>query len=503
MRDESWIRKVASRGITPRHRLLFVCAVYLILSAIVGSMNLDVDEIGFLREPYEMIGGDYTRRYLAEDDLGRAASTVRRSYYFYWKYRPLFAPLIDEKDEALFRPEERRFGYTKPASLPGWDPDRVAKYSQRLVVPEPERFYRLGAGKPLLPAVVSLPQLALVKLVTPDRGSLLTIQHEHNYHPLFILARLAQILSGLLAIVLVYWILARELDETKALLGASIMAFFPVSIMYFPNLHHDSILVPFALLAAYFFYKRQYIRAGIFFGLALASKNVAIILAPAFLAYVIWDAYAADRVGAMQRERRPLIHGIKGLAIVMVAGTLALLPFASPVSFARELLTPIIQRDYDPRGEDVYTFTVAGRLHTPERTTPQDAHRSVARPEVRLIRLLGFDNTAFLFVALASLMLFSLPIGPLARMCLLVLLLSMPYGIVFERELSYRALMFVPFFAILAVEVARKRPLQFFVALLLLIDLVFCLDPMTTENMHYPANRDTFVSTLSERARVW
>jgi hypothetical protein len=371
------------------------------------------------------------------------------------------------------------------------------------VVPEPDRFYRLGAGKPLLPAVLSLPQLGLVRLVTPDRRNLLAIQHGYNYHPLFVLARLAQILSGLVTILLVYWILAKELDETKALLGASIMAFFPVSIMYFPSLHHDSILVPFALLAAYSFYKQQYIRSGVFFGLALASKNVAIILAPAFLAYVIWDAYAADRVGAMRRERSPLIRGIKGLTIVMVVGALVLLPFANPISFTRELLTPIIQRLYDPRGENVYGFTLAGRLHPPEGRASNDAHRSVTRPEVRLITLLGYGDTGFLFVALAALLLFSRPIGPLARMCLLVLLLSMPYGIVFGRELSYRALMFVPFFAILAVDVARKRPLQCFVALLLLIDLVFCLDPMTTDDVHYPANRDTFVSAVLGRARVW
>jgi hypothetical protein len=213
MNDVSWIRKVASGSLTPKQWLSLICAVYLSLSAIFGSMNLDVDEIGFMREPYEMLGGDYTRRYLAEHELGRAASTIERSYYFYWKYRPLFAPVIDEKDRTLFRPEEARFGYTTPISLRGWDPDRVAKYSQRLVVPEPERFYRLGAGKPLLPAVVSLPQLGLVKLLTPDRGSLLAIQHGYNYHPLFILTRLAQILSGLLTILLVYWILAKELDQ--------------------------------------------------------------------------------------------------------------------------------------------------------------------------------------------------------------------------------------------------------------------------------------------------
>jgi hypothetical protein len=503
MNDVSWIKKVASRRLTSKHKLSLICAVYFILSGIFGSMKLDVDEIGFIREPYEMIGGDYTRRYLAQHDLGGAASTIGRSYYFYWKYRPLFAPIVDEKDRALFRPEETRFGYTKPTSLPGWHPDRIAQYSRRLVVPEPERFYRLGAGKPLLPALVSLPQLALVSQVTPDRGNLLTIQQGYNYHPLFILTRAAQILSGFLTILLVYWILAKELDQSKALFGASIMAFIPVSITYFPNLHHDSILVPFALLAAYFFYKQRYVLAGVFFGLALASKNVAIILAPAFLAYMIWDVYAADRVGAVQPERRPLIRGIKGLAIVMVVGVLALLPFANPVSFTRELLTPIIQRDHDPRGENVERFTLAERLNTPLGTATTDPHRSAARPEVRLIRLLGYGDTGFFFVALAALMLFSRSIGPLARMCLLVLLLSMPYGLVFERELSYRALMFVPFFAILAVDVARKRPLQYFVALLLVIDLVYSLDPITTNNMHYTANRETFFSALLGRGLVW
>ena len=500
MNDLSRILATAVRSITPKRQLFLICAVYLVLSAIFGSMNLDIDEIGFVREPYEMVGGDYTRQYLAEHELGRAASTIGRSYYFYWKYRPLFAPIIDEKDRTLFRPEEARFGYTTPISLRGWDPDRVARYSERLVVPEPERFYRLGAGKPLLPAVVSLPQLALVRLVTGDRRNLLAIQHRYNYHPLFILARLAQIVSGLLTILLVYWILARELDQTKALLGASIMALFPVSIMYFPNVHHDSILVPFALLAVYLFYRGHYVRAGVCFGLALASKNTAIMLAPALLAYLIWDVFAAERAGVARR--RALTRGLGGLAIVMVVGGLVLVPFANPLSFARELLTPVTQRQYDRRGPNVHGITLAGRLHGPEGTAPMYAHRSVTRPEVRLIKLSGFEDTGFLFIALAALLLFSRPDGPLARVCLLVLLLSLPYGIIFDRELSYRALLFVPFFAILAADVARKRPLQCFVALLLLIDLVYGLDPMTTDTMHYPANGDTFVSAVLGRTRA-
>lgn len=503
MKAVGWIRTVTGRSIAAKYQLALICSLYLVLSAIFGSMNLDIDEISFLREPYEMVGGDYSRRYLAEHDLGHAASTIQRSYYFYWKYRPLFAPIIDEQDRILFRPEEQRFGYTKPISLPGWDPNRVAKYSERLVVPEPERFYRLGAGKPLLPAVLSLPQLGLVRLIASDRLNLLAIQHQYNYHPLFILTRLAQILSGLVTILLVYWILARELHETKALLGASLMAFFPVSIMYFPNVHHDSILVPFALLAAYFFYRERYVRAGVFFGLALASKNIAIMLAPAFLAYLIWDTYAAGRAGAAGHERRPLMWGLRGLVIVMGVGAIVLLPFANPISFTQELLTPITQREYDQRGENVHGFTLAGRLHAPQGRALIVTHRSVIRPEVQLLKLSGFGDTGFLFIALAALLLLSRPLGPLARMCLLVLLLSLPYGIIFERELSYRALLFVPFFAILAADVGRKRALQWLVALFLLIDLVYCLDPMTTDTMHYPANRDTFGSALWGQTQVW
>ena len=141
----------------------------------------------------------------------------------------------------------------------------------------------------MLPAILTIPQLGLTQLLSSGDRNLLVIQYSYNYHPMFILVRLAQILSGLFTILVVYWILAREYDQPKAVLGAAVMAFFPVSIKYFPNLHYDAILAPFALLALYWFTKQQYVRAGIFFGLALASKNAAIFLAPALLGYVIWE----------------------------------------------------------------------------------------------------------------------------------------------------------------------------------------------------------------------
>jgi hypothetical protein len=113
------------------------------------SVNLDVDEFAFVGEPYEMMGGDYTKRYLTKHEVGNAAVTALKSYYFCWKYRPLFSPIIEEKDKHLFQREETLFGYKKPVSVQrATDPDRVAKYAQRLVVPEPERFYRNGTGSP-------------------------------------------------------------------------------------------------------------------------------------------------------------------------------------------------------------------------------------------------------------------------------------------------------------------------------------------------------------------
>ena len=380
-----------ARSITPKHQLALVCAVYLTLSGVYGSVNLDVDEFSFVREPYEMVGGDYTKRYLTKHEVGNAAVTALKSYYFYWKYRPLFSPIIDEKDKDLFHREETRFGYKKPVSVQrATDPDRIAKYAQRLVVPEPDRFYRNGAGKPLLPAILSIPQLGLTQLVSSGDRNLLVIQHTYNYHPMFILVRLAQILSGLFTILVVYWILAREYDQTKAVLGAAIMAFFPLSIKYFPNLHHDAFLAPFALLAAYWFTKQQYLRAGIFFGLALASKNAAIFLAPALLGYVIWEVLDARKNDPGRSLFAASRQGMRGWATAMLVGFVVLAPFANPISYVSEILTPITHRPYDPRGEDVNARTAAEEIILPPPSTDSEARLPIGAQTRRAANQSGF-----------------------------------------------------------------------------------------------------------------
>jgi hypothetical protein len=72
---------------------------------------------------------------------------------------------------------------------------REEVYESRLVVPEPDRFYRNGAGEPLLTAVIRLPGLALVRLLTAKGPDLLSYQFHWPYHPIFLVTRLQGLLG--------------------------------------------------------------------------------------------------------------------------------------------------------------------------------------------------------------------------------------------------------------------------------------------------------------------
>ena len=233
-----------------------------------------------------MLGGDYTVGYLKDGEYANALQTAIKSYYFFWKYRPLNAPIIAEADKSLFNHEEEKFGYVKPAPIePGKGPG-IGSYQNRLIVPEPDRFYSHGAGKPLLPALLSIPQLAVLNIVGVGKGALLELQFNGKASVVFILSRLVQYLGGVLSIILVYLIVKRTLGASKAYISALIFATFPLTIKWFPNLHHDLIMVPFILLAVYFIIQNRVVAAGVAYGLALASKNVAVILIPALLIQV-------------------------------------------------------------------------------------------------------------------------------------------------------------------------------------------------------------------------
>jgi hypothetical protein len=496
MEHDCTTQQIAGERWARKHGLAIVCLLYLALSTIFASCNLDVDEFTFIREPYEMLGGDYTTGYLRQHDLGAALSTLAKSYYFYWKYRPLFAPIVAAKDKKLFQAEEIRFGYAKPASVSKGDVDSLTKYSQRLIVPEPDRFYTHGAGKPLLPALLSIPQLALVRVLAPGGRSLLYYQYRYNYHPIFIVTRLAQILSGLVTVLLTYRILEREYDWRKALLGAALVAFLPVSIKYFPNLHHDSILAPFSLASAYLFYRERYKSSGLFFGLALASKNVAVLLIPAFIAYIIGNALQARRDGVLGDKAYSLNRAAGGLAKVLILGVVVLAPFADPISYAQEVLTPVTHRERDSRGGDVGQFTLEGRLSsagpTPGTSTP--------RPAIQFMQMaFRLGSNDFFFLVIACMLFWSRRQDRLSRLCFTFLLCALPYGLVFGYGLNYRSLQFVPFFAIACVTLARQRYLLCLVVALLAIDLVYCMDPIRTDDFHVPVNKERLFGMLENR----
>jgi len=232
------------------------------------------------------------------------------------------------------------------------DPHALTKYGKRLIVPEPDRFYSHGAGKPLLSAIASIPQLALLKLISSNDKNLLYYQYRYNYHGILIVVRLVQILAGLATMLIVYWILVRECDQTRALIGAACVGFFPTAIEYFPNLHQGSILAPFLVSSMYFFLKEHYKKAGLFFGLALATKNVAIFMLRVFAVQVIDNLIEARRAASdldWKVALRKLVGPIKTVAI----SVLVLLPFANPISYASEILTPVTHRATDFGGENV------------------------------------------------------------------------------------------------------------------------------------------------------
>ena len=105
-----------------RIEIYAVCMIYLLLSSLFATVNLDTDEFRFIREPYELFGGAYTIGYLKEKEYKNVFKTILKSYYFYWLYRPLNAPIIREEHKRFFSAEEARFGYVNPERAEEGDP---------------------------------------------------------------------------------------------------------------------------------------------------------------------------------------------------------------------------------------------------------------------------------------------------------------------------------------------------------------------------------------------
>jgi hypothetical protein len=455
--------------------IITICGIYLILAGIFSTTTLDEDEFGFAREPYEILGGDYTISYLRKHEYTRALKTLAKAYYFFWYYRPLNAPVISEDHRSMFEVEEREFGYLKPARVQFGDPAAIEKYRARLIVPEPDRFYTHGAGKPLLPALLSIPQLTLLKIFGISTDRILNAQYHKRYDLVFLIFRLVQIFGGTASILLVFKIIETKFDPERAYLGALIFAIFPTTIKYFPNLHHDAILVPFVLLAVYFQMVKRYAAAGAAYGLALASKNVAIILLPALAADAaisglrLWREAGSTAVLAFLRAR------LAGLAVMGAIAIVTLLPFANPISYAEEILTPVINRPIDPRGENVSQWTLKGIVRDEPKLSPQVTFAQ---------KFLYFNDLGFLFLILALCLAAQRPLTSITRLSLTVMLLYLPISSIFGVLLDWRTLLLVPFFAIAAAELLEVSQLRWLAVAAGVLALIYVSNPSSTDVIH-------------------
>ncbi len=453
-----------------RIRIGHVVAVFLLLSVCFGMMKLDGDEFSFVREPYEMLGGDYTAGYLKQGETAKALRTAVRAYVFYWKYRSLTWPIIPEKDRGYFQAEEKRFGYRDPAEASA---DSAMTYRERLIVPEPRRFYSHGAGKPLLNAVLEIPGLGLVQLATHGGHDLLWYQNHRNYHPVFLLVRLASLLAGLASLLLVYRFARPRLGESKAALAAAAFALLPASVIYFPNIHHDAVLCPFALLAGVAFVKRRYAWSGAALGLALAAKNAAVFLAVPMVVLAAADLVRWLRARTSPEARGRFLDRFRGLFIAGALSLVVLTPFASPKAYVEELLTPVTGRGYDPH--ITRTVGVFGQIRGLEGDTGYSEERKVA---YALRAMLPYFNLGLLVILGIALTWGKLE-DDLDRFSFWFLIALFPYALIFSQQFTYRSLMFLPFFGFLAGRVLTRRQMLVLLGILVLVDGYFAWDPIT------------------------
>lgn len=256
-----------------RSRGPFAAAVLFALLAFpFSTVRFDIDELGFSIEPYQFVGGDYTRHYLRVGDYGQAFRTSLKSYIHYWSYRPLFSPAIpaavSEKFEREFDDVVRKGGAD----------------AGKLVAPYPDRI-RHGAGKPLLPGLVTLPFIGVANLIAPRGENHNYFQKRFNYHIAFAIMRLPAFFCGLLSLLFFHALVRQTSSETDADRATLVFAVMPVCVMYFPNIHHDAYAMPFILLSCLFFLREEYWKAGVFLGLAAACKNSWVFVWAGMIAY--------------------------------------------------------------------------------------------------------------------------------------------------------------------------------------------------------------------------
>jgi len=152
-----------------------------------------------------------------------------------------------------------------------------------------------------------------------------------------------------------------------------------------------------------------------------------------------------------------------------------LLPFANPISYAEEILTPLIGRPIDPRGENVSQWTFKRMV----------SDKSTLSPQVTFAqKFLYFNDLGFMFFVLALCLAVQRPVTSIARLSIIVMVLYLPISAIFGLSLGYRTLFLVPFFAMAAAELLQLNQLRWLVVATAVLALIYVSDPGQTDVIH-------------------
>lgn len=302
----------------PRPGLLAVVALYVALTLPYGFTKLNGDEAHFVTLPYLMLGGDYSFSAVKSGDFGTAISAAWDSYRLAWHYlvRPADAPpdaaasLERFPIEAGIAKREKPFAFTR---------DYFVTHRK--------------AGKPLLSFWLNVPALGITYVLPHD---LYTYQRNHIYHPAFLAPRLVVWIMGLVVLLQIFRMVRERFGPGEAIRSGLLFAVFPVTVVWSADLHQDVPLTFFLLPYFYFLWKRRWLLAATFWGLAFATKNQAVLALVPILVDGFWKAAQRDQ---MREAATEMLQSTKMLALVVFWGTLVSVPFAHPIANWHEVFS--------------------------------------------------------------------------------------------------------------------------------------------------------------------
>lgn len=295
-----------------RFRLLPIAiALYFVLSLPYGLTKLSGDEVHFVTIPYLMLGGDYALSAVKEGDYSKAMQIAGQSYALAWRYytRPAEA---DRESAAILR----QYDVTH----------RAADLRTKPFVFTPDYFVtHRKSGKPLLSFILNIPALTL-SYAMPK--SLLVYQRDYIYHPAFLVPRLSCWIMGFILLLLIYRFVSQLAGKEAGGWAAVIFSLLPATAMWSADLHQEVPMTLFLTIYSYFLYKRSYLWAAVFWGLAFGTKNQAIFgLLPLF-GEAIW--VFCDPGSFLDRVRRTF-RPLGAAALILVLGLVVSAPFGNPV----------------------------------------------------------------------------------------------------------------------------------------------------------------------------